>query len=850
MADLALRIRSDFEQAEADFKSLASTSEAAAAKVERFASKFKAEQIDKFTARNKLAATAVTATSGKLAGMQKEAQGLEREIQRLIRSGMAPQDEALKKLQADYIKLSVDIDKNTDATKQGATAQNGFNQAIKTALAYFSARAILTFTKDIVMAASDVEELGNKYNVVFSGIQKETDAWINKYSQATARGVIATKEYLTTLQDIRTGFGDNVASAAQFSQAVVGVTNDLSSFSNVDFESASAAIQSGLSGQFEALRSLGVGLNVAIIDQGKYAESIGKSWKEMTNLEKQEAVLSGIMEQSKNAIGQNISVWSDYNFALGDAANTSGSFANQQKLLEQSQKDLYAVLGSLLLPAMTQLITLANKILGDFTKWASQGDNLKNGLIALTGIILGIAGAIGVWTVASTAAAIANGALAVSEIPVIAGILAINKAIMANPFGFLATVITAVLIPAIIWAATHFDEFKVLLMQGWEIIKIGAFNMAKAIIKYAEIMFLPFIKGIDLVIMGFNKISGKEIPTLSQNLSSFTGKLDEMAAASSGKIGELQSQRAKMARESANAEQTATDDIASSQAQRLENEALMNETLVENQEAEQERRDANVESFKAMLEEIALTEEQHNNKMMNEAESFWINRAKLESDSHIARLAYLKTQYKQIETMDNLSNAQKLAAQKALTKAIKDEQTRMYIDYLTFAKDTMAVTQSILQDTITTMNNLGKNSRRLAQFAKGIAIAQATINSLLAFTNALKDYPWPLSAGMGALALAAGTAKVAAIATTPIPSAQTGGSFTVPEMPETRNDQAAIMASAGETVSVTPRGEDEDKNIKVNVSIGEEVLINIVQNAIDTGQINVSDKNIGQSVFA
>ena len=111
MADLSLRIKSDFEQAERDFKALQSSSESARATMERFSNSFKGEQIDKFVEKNRMAALGVTATQGSLAGMQKEAAGLEREIQRLIGRGIDPQSAAIQKLRGEYDRLQSDSDR-------------------------------------------------------------------------------------------------------------------------------------------------------------------------------------------------------------------------------------------------------------------------------------------------------------------------------------------------------------------------------------------------------------------------------------------------------------------------------------------------------------------------------------------------------------------------------------------------------------------------------------------------------------------------------------------------------------------------------------------------------------------
>lgn len=251
------------------------------------------------------------------------------------------------------------------------------------------------FIKSILQASSRVEELESKFNTVFSGIEATADAWAREYAEATNRGVTSTKEFLATQQDLRTGYGDSTEAAMKYAQAVVGVTNDLASFSNVPVEDAMAAIQSGLNGQFEALRRLGVGLNTNIINQGEYAKAINKTWDEMSNLERQEAVLSGIMSQSKNAIHQNVQIWTDYDYKLGDAALTSESFANSTQGLTQRLDDLKAELGDSILPMATNLVGVASEAVKAFNSWDDAAQSLTVALLAFGAAMISIGGYVG-----------------------------------------------------------------------------------------------------------------------------------------------------------------------------------------------------------------------------------------------------------------------------------------------------------------------------------------------------------------------------------------------------------------------------------------------------------------------
>lgn len=251
------------------------------------------------------------------------------------------------------------------------------------------------FVKSLLEASSRVEELGSKFDTVFDGMESRADEWARRYADDTNRGVTATKEFLATQQDLRTGYGDTVEAAMRYSQAVVGVTNDLASFSNVPVEDAMAAVNSGLTGQFDALKRLGVGLNANIINQSEYAKSIGRTWEEMDNLQRQEAVLSGIMAQSKNAIHQNVQVWTDYDYTLGDAALTSDSFANSTQGLSQRLDDLKAELGDSLMPAATSIVGIASDAVKWFNSWDDTAQRLATSLVACGAAVAGIGGPVG-----------------------------------------------------------------------------------------------------------------------------------------------------------------------------------------------------------------------------------------------------------------------------------------------------------------------------------------------------------------------------------------------------------------------------------------------------------------------
>jgi hypothetical protein len=101
---------------------------------------------------------------------------------------------------------------------------------------------------------------------------------------------------------------------------------------------------------------------------------------------------------------------------------------------------------------------------------------------------------------------------------------------------------------------------------------------------------------------------------------------------------------------------------------------------------------------------------------------------------------------------------------------------------LQIAKDIAGTVQTITDDLFAfQMNRAEGNEKKQKQIAirqakanKAMGIAQATVDTLVAFNKALATYPAPLSFIIGGLAVASGLANVAKIASTPLPMAQGG----------------------------------------------------------------------------
>ena len=169
----------------------------------------------------------------------------------------------------------------------------------------------------------------------------------------------------------------------------------MASFYNLDVEQAFEKIRSGISGETEPLKQLGINMSVANLEAFALANGIGTAYDKMSQAEQATLRYNYLMAQTADA--------------QGDFAKTSDSFANQQRILQLQINDLSASLGEKLLPYLNDVLITINDDLPELSEKADElfskiGDGIDwimdNGDLVI-GIIEGLAVSFGTLTAAA-----------------------------------------------------------------------------------------------------------------------------------------------------------------------------------------------------------------------------------------------------------------------------------------------------------------------------------------------------------------------------------------------------------------------------------------------------------------
>ena len=253
-----------------------------------------------------------------------------------------------------------------------------------------------------------------------------------------------------------------------------------------------------------------------------------------------------------------------------------------------------------------------------------------------------------------------------------------------------------------------------------------------------------------------------------------------------------------------------------------------------------------------MARQQAITDEEK--RLLDDVTNHHIEALQLRMDNDAInaeeRLISLQEQAQAI-----IANEQLTADQKALILAwVAAESLRLEKMAADDAKQHREKTLKEMQGLFGAIESLvtaaGVKSREAAIAAKALASAQALINSYLAFTKILWEQPGELFSKLIAAAtiLASGIAAQVKIASTPIPSAEIGGQFAVPDSGySSRGDSQLLRVNPGEQVDVAPRGEEDQGNLTVITQIEGQSIYSVVNTGFRSGQVVTitPDNNFG-----
>lgn len=220
-------------------------------------------------------------------------------------------------------------------------------------------RGIIGIFANLYDTAASYEEAMNLYRTALGDFAQEADVWAKRISTALYLDPKDVMQYTGALYSLVQGLGASDEAAYKMSTNLTQLAYDMSSYLNIDVQSAYDKLQSAITGQSRAVASAGIALQQASLQELAYTMGIDKKVATMTQAEKTYLRYIQIMNSTKNM--------------QGDLAKTILTPENALRTI-RAQFTLFArALGQVVIPivlkaipyimALTRMLTaLANKL--------------------------------------------------------------------------------------------------------------------------------------------------------------------------------------------------------------------------------------------------------------------------------------------------------------------------------------------------------------------------------------------------------------------------------------------------------------------------------------------------------
>lgn len=265
------------------------------------------------------------------------------ELKVLITAETSGLQKEIKKVQNQLNSL----DKTT--TKATSRIGNAFKKIGKAVGIATITTALVKLGKSAVEASSNLVEVQNMVDVAFGDAASKVDKFAKTAVDRFGITEYAAKKMASQFMAMGNSMGITNRNANIMSVQLTGLAADLASFFNTSVETAQNALEGVYTGQTKALRQFGIVVDEATLQEYALAQGITKAVRTMNAAEQATLRYNYVLQQTTQA--QN------------DFARTSGTWANQIRLLRQQWNAFMTELGSVITVVLIPIVRWLNTIL-------------------------------------------------------------------------------------------------------------------------------------------------------------------------------------------------------------------------------------------------------------------------------------------------------------------------------------------------------------------------------------------------------------------------------------------------------------------------------------------------------
>ena len=257
-----------------------------------------------------------------------------------------------KQIEQESKKWDKSVEESTD--KMGSS----FSGLIKKLSVAAIGAGIISGLKNIASAAietaSNLQEVQNVVDTTFGADANKIEKWAKSASEQFGLTELQAKRFSSTMGAMLKSSGLAGEQITEMSTTLAGLAADMASFYNLDFDTAFQKIRSGISGETEPLKQLGINMSTANLEAFALQKGLQKTWNEMSQGEQIMLRYQYMMQATADA--------------QGDFAKTADSYANASRRIESSIDSIKTSLGKFLLPVVQDVTSAIANFFSEITK--------------------------------------------------------------------------------------------------------------------------------------------------------------------------------------------------------------------------------------------------------------------------------------------------------------------------------------------------------------------------------------------------------------------------------------------------------------------------------------------------
>jgi hypothetical protein len=265
--------------------------------------------------------------------------------------------------------------------------------------------------------AMEATESENLFEVSLGKSAEAVREWSNKISNELGLNEYAVRKNAATFNTMFESMGIGTEKAVKMSEGLTQLAYDMASFYNIKPEVAFEKLRSGISGETEPLKQLGVMINDTTTKAYALKTGIIKQGETMTEQEKVIARYGLILESTSKA--------------QGDLARTIDSPTNKLRIMQERISEMAIKIGEVLIPTFERLLSIFEPIIRAIGNMDKQTLTFWITLAALVAVIGPIVATIGGIVTAIGAVTSVLGVANVTALETVAVVVAVCAALVA-----------------------------------------------------------------------------------------------------------------------------------------------------------------------------------------------------------------------------------------------------------------------------------------------------------------------------------------------------------------------------------------------------------------------------------